>query len=249
MITFFTIPKAFAGPFAVKMNNAIKSWTLLKPRPEIMLFGHEKGIDKAARRFGCIQKSLAMHKEFGIPLINRTFKRAQKNAKTSLMCFANTDIILTQDFMSAVERVSQKFTGFLMVGCKTDVDIDFKIDFAEDWEPKLRDYVSRKSKLHSPTGIDYFVFTKGLYVDIPPFMIGRTAWDNWLVWHILQRNIPVIDVTGGVLAVHQHRHWLREKRGPAYDYNRRLAGKAGRWGRINYSTWVLTLEDIRERRT
>ena len=49
--TIFACPKSFNGANAVMQVNAIKSWTLLKPQPENILFGDEEGIAEAAKKF------------------------------------------------------------------------------------------------------------------------------------------------------------------------------------------------------
>ncbi|HZS24401.1 MAG TPA: hypothetical protein VFA30_05370, partial [Gaiellaceae bacterium] len=51
--------------------------------------------------------------------------------------------------------------------------------------------------------LDYFVFPRGLFDPIPPFLIGRACFDNWLVWRAREREHPVVDATRAVVAVHQ----------------------------------------------
>ena len=39
--------------------------------------------------------------------------------------------------------------------------------------------------------IDYFVFSRGLYLKkIPPLVIGRVFWDNWLIWRATAVGVP-----------------------------------------------------------
>ena len=72
------------------------------------------------------------------------------------------------------------------------------------WEQAARELAAREGKLHKPTGIDYFLFTPRLFDPIPPFAIGRTAWDNWLIYRARSRRAAVIDATRDVLAIHQN---------------------------------------------
>jgi len=53
-------------------------------------------------------------------------------------------------------------------------------------------------------GLDYFIFPCGLFRDIPPFAVGRPAWDNWLVYKARSLGLPVIDATKMVTAIHQN---------------------------------------------
>ena len=51
------------------------------------------------------------------------------------------------------------------------------------------------------SALDYFVFTRNLWPEIPDFALGRTAWDNWLAAEPLLRGAPLIDATGAVTAI------------------------------------------------
>ena len=51
--------------------------------------------------------------------------------------------------------------------------------------------------------IDYFMFTRGLFTELPPFAIGRPGYDPWLIWRAADLGADVIDATDYVLAVHQ----------------------------------------------
>jgi len=234
-------------------KNAILSWhETLKPK-EIFLFGTEQDICK---RYGCVHKPLEFNKEFGVPRIDTTFERAQKDATTSLMAFINTDMIFGPELTDAIDVVARKFERFLIIGQKTDIDYVELINFADEaWWAKLCQCVLSKGVLHGKCGLDYFIFPRGKVYRgstlkplsprsnkglIPPFMIGRRTWDNAMMWIVALQGIPVIDATKAILAFHPHVASLRVKSGSPYDYNRRLGGKAGRYGRTNLATWELT---------
>ena len=68
----------------------------------------------------------------------------------------------------------------------------------------------RESK-RGAAAIDYFVFPAGLFEELPPFLVGRAGFDNWLVWRARQVG-PVIDASASVLAIHQSAR-LRAPRG------------------------------------
>ena len=92
------------------------------------------------------------------------------------------------------------------------------------------DQVSKIGKLHSKSGIDYFMFQKEIWNDLPPFAVGRAGWDNGFIFLARSRNIPVIDATTFVRAVHQnHSHTSQQIQngdwhGPERDENIRLSG-------------------------
>ena len=42
----------------------------------------------------------------------------------------------------------------------------------------------RQGKRHPPTGSDYFIDPRRMIQEMPPFAVGRPAWDNWLIQHV-----------------------------------------------------------------
>lgn len=204
MITLFSTPKPFRGHIKIIQRNAISSWTRLQPRPDIILFGDDEGTADVANEFGARHVPEVACNEYGTPLVNDLFEKAQRLATADVLCYVNADIILMSDFTQAVAEVGRRKRRFLMVGQRWDVDVDVPLDFELDWEQRLRAHVSRHGQLHPSCGIDYFVFPLGIWGKIPPFAIGRTAWDNWLVYRARDRGAAVVDATRAVTAVHQN---------------------------------------------
>ena len=52
MLTLFSTPKPFRGHIGVIQRNALKSWTLLHPDVEIILFGDDEGTADICRELG-----------------------------------------------------------------------------------------------------------------------------------------------------------------------------------------------------
>ena len=75
-----------------------------------------------------------------------------------------------------------------MVGNRWNVDITSPLVFDQpDWEENLRALVLHEGYRLARGWIDYFVFSRGAYgPDLPPFVIGRVYWDNWLIWKALR---------------------------------------------------------------
>jgi hypothetical protein len=252
MLTLFAIPKQFQGPIEVIQRNAIRSWTLLRPRPEIILFGDDGGTAGAAKEFGVGHVAKIERNEYGTPLINDLFENAQRLASHEVLCYINADIILMGDFTEAVRLVVHRFPRFLIVGQRWDAEIKEPLDFSVDWENKLHSYVINQGSLHPPTGIDFFVFSQGIWNEIPPLAIGRTTWDNWLIYRARSRGIPVIDTTDVVMAVHQDHDYVHIPssagdawKGPEARRNLELAGGVGHIFTLQDATHKLTHRGIR----
>jgi hypothetical protein len=218
MLTIFAIPKPFRGHIAVIQRNAIRSWTLLRPACEIILMGNDDGTAELAAEFGLRHVPDIARNTFGTPLVSDLFKQAQQLSVRNLFCYVNSDIILMSDFMDALQRVVDQKSRFLLVGHRWNLDVREALEFRPHWEAKLRGQVRKLGTLAGVTSIDFFVFPRGLLGDIPPFAIGRPAWDNWMLYRARSLSVPLIDATPVVIAVHQN-----------HDYSHHPQGKVGLW--------------------
>lgn len=250
-VTVFTIPKAFRDHAGIIQRNAIKSWTLLSPRPEIILFGNDEGTADIAHEFGLRHIPDIQKNEYGTPLLNTVFARAQVTASNNVLVYVNADIILMSDFIAAVHEATKKFESFLMVGQRWNLNVSSPINFeTSSWEDNLWELVSRTGTLQNITAADYFAFTRYLVPEMPPFGVGRPGWDNWLIYKILSLSHPVIDATQSVMAVHQNHdysHINESRRMIEVRENRDLAFESFLVGFIYHSTWELTPEDLKQR--
>lgn len=213
-LTLFAMPKAFAGHVGDIQRNAIESWTRLSPRPEIILFGDEPGIAAIAAELGLRHEPVVGRNDCGTPLVDALFGAAQNLATTDIVAYVNADIVLFDDFPAAVDNVRGQVPEFLMMGQRMDYDLIGRIDFTPpDWAANLWQDVQENGQLHAETGIDYFVFTPGLWHKIPPLALGRTVWDSWLLKNVHDLGKAVIDATGAIRAIHQSHGYRANKAG------------------------------------
>ncbi|PYX42940.1 MAG: hypothetical protein DMG81_00670 [Acidobacteria bacterium] len=216
-ITLFATPKKFEGHIGVIQRNAIQSWTLMTPTPEIILFGDEPGTSEIAAEFGLRHVPRVKCNRWGTPLISDLFEQAEKLGRGTIVSYVNSDIILFDDFAQALVRVSAWSDHFLMVGRRTDLDIKQALDFRNDWAAQLRGGALREGNLQIARSIDYFAFSRGLYASIPALAIGRFWWDNWLLWKARSLGASVVDATGAVLVVHQNHDYSHTTYGPSKE--------------------------------
>jgi hypothetical protein len=217
MLTIFTTPKAFHGHSAIIQTNAIKSWLALQPQPEIILFGNDEGVAGIASEFNLRHIPEVACNSSGTPLVSSMFSIAQAIGRNPITCYVNADIIFMSDFLPAVQRVNRN--QFLIIGQRWDLEINEPLNFNDaGWESDLRTRIAGSGTLHPKSGIDYFVFSRGLYQNIPPFAIGRPIWDNWMIYQARKLGVPVIDATRSITAVHQN-----------HDYSHHPDGWAGVW--------------------
>lgn len=209
-LTIIAIPKAFKGQFESIQINAIQSWLKLDPQPEVILFGDDEGTAEAAERFGLRHVPEVDRNEYGTPLMPSIFLKGQELASHELVCYVNSDIILRQDFMAGVDAVAARHQGpVLGVGRKTSLPIHGLLPFDEPaWAQDLGDWAERDGQFVTYDS-DFFLFPKGMYVDIPPFAIGRCYWSSWLMFDARRRSIPMVDMTRSVVTIepkHDYSH-------------------------------------------
>jgi len=202
-MTIFSIPKPFKGHVGIIQRNAIQSWLKLSPKPEVILLGDDEGVAEAAGEFGILYTPDVKKNEFGTPLLSSAFNIVKKTAKSDILVYVNSDIILMSDFIPAVKKINLNM--FLMNGRRWDIDITKPVDFNDaDWEKELSKEIENRGVLHGYSGIDYFVFPRNFPCDLPDFAVGRPSWDNWFVYRAKSLKIPVIDATATITAVHQN---------------------------------------------
>jgi hypothetical protein len=216
MLTLFSTAKAFKGHNGVIQRNALQSWKRLHPKVEIILFGDDEGSAEVCAELGLRHEAHVERTPFGASRVDTMFDRAQMLAGHDLLCYVNCDIILMSDFWSMVERFQRRPKPFLAIGKRWDTDIREPLQFGPAWEMELRARARAQNKQRA-WEIDYFLFSKGVFGEIPPFGLGRLYWDHWLAWKARSTG-PLIDVSPDVMVVHQ-----------SHDYNHHPQGWKGVW--------------------
>jgi len=218
MLTIFSIPKAFKGHIGVIQRNAIESWTHLQPRPEIILLGNDEGTADVARELGLRHLPKIACSDHGTPLLSDLFRQAEATATSPCMCYVNADIILLSEFLHAAEMVQGKFPRSLLVSKRINLEIAEKLNFGAGWEEAIKGRASASGKDEHYTGIDVFVFSRGMYQQIPDFAIGRLWFDHWLIKAVREQNLPVVDASQVAPVLHQN-----------HDYGHVAGGKEQVW--------------------
>jgi hypothetical protein len=232
MISFFSTPKPFIGHSNIIQRNALKSWTLLHPDAEVILFGDEEGAAEACRDLGIRHEPRVHRNDNGTKYLDHLFDQAHDISRHEFLCYVNCDIMLTSDFLEGLELASRAHTQFLMVGRRWDTDITEPWDFSKlDWAQRLRSLALLKGKQNGPGWVDYFCFSRDLYYrKMPPFFIGRHGWDPWLTWYARKSKVSLIDASQMVIAVHQNHDYAYMGEGPAAERSKAEASHNWRLG-------------------
>ena len=205
MLTIFSTAKPFHGHDGVIQRNALKSWKLLHPEVEVILFGDDEGAAEVCSEFGLRHEPHVERHENGVKRLNYMFARAQEITPYNYLCFSNCDIVLMQDFWKAFQIARSWKQRFLLVGQRWDTDVTEPIDFNRpDWADDLRQFALSKGFQQDAYWIDFFLFSKGLYADMPPLLVGHCYWDTWMIWKALSSRVSVLDASCFLVPVHQN---------------------------------------------
>jgi hypothetical protein len=138
----------FYNQIKVIQENALQSLVRLFPPCEIILFGDQEGVAEAAVHFGMRHVPEVSRNEYGTPLLDDLFLRAQKVATNGVMCHINAEIILMSEFIKAVEIIRKSKNPFLLVGRRWNINVGGPLDFSRpDWDDQFRTYVRQSGNL------------------------------------------------------------------------------------------------------
>jgi hypothetical protein len=244
-LTIFSTAKPFTGHWALIQRNAIRSWTALVPRPEVILMGSDEGTAAICAELGLVHVASVQSRN-GVPLVSDMLARAQAIARHTCLTMVNADIMLLPSFMTMVGSLGTQDRPYLAVGRRTDLRLTAAVDFTDPtWAEDLRRRLRAEGRLMPANHIDHFTFSRGLFADVPDFAIGRSGYDNWLVWKAESMGARVIDVTRACPVIHQS-HDYSHAGGAASVFAgeeaRRARELVGHWSRyhsVTHARWLM----------
>jgi hypothetical protein len=203
LLTLFTTWKASSEKYTCH-NNTVNNWNLLKPFVQPIMFTNEADLSCRLAKMGW--KVLPISKEQkGVPVLKQMFLDTISTYNSTFYAYANGDILFTDTLlitlMATLNSNINKSQSLMIIGRRTNVD-NVTSTNAENQSTLMETVVSRGS-LFTTWGEDYFITMKNFpWKDIPEVIVGRPAYDNWLVLDARKRG-NVIDATETLLAVHQ----------------------------------------------
>jgi len=249
-LTVFSLPKAFRGHIGIIQRNALRSWCKDLCPSDIILFGDDEGTEETARAFGVRHQGEIERNEHGTPYIHSMFERAERTSRHERLCYINADILILPGFGRTV--CSVRAPKFLIVGQRWDLDLTEELSMDQPgWDRLLMDRVAGGGVRHGPTGIDFFVFPRGMWGKIPAFLIGRSMWDNWLLYKAVDLGAALVDASERLPVVHQNHDYAHLSaggstfwKGPEADWNLKLGGGYDHAYTIEQATHCLTSEGV-----
>lgn len=205
VLTLFAVCKPFTDAHIRTIQcNAIQSWLRIAPTPQILLFGDREGVAETAAEFGVTYVPGVKRGNTGRDLMSDAIRQATELANGDVLMYTNADMIYPPTLDSTVRAVDCE--RYLMVGERWDAPILDAVDFSAGWWKRIEAFARRTGGSPGACSMDYFIFPKGMYADLPDMAAGAWYTDNVILSRALEARIPVIDATPVVFAIHQQHY-------------------------------------------
>ena len=131
-------------------------------------------------------------------------EKVERETDAEFLMYANGDVLFEEGNVLTQRRRGAEIWSlekdFLLTGQRIDI---------------LADGTKR---LHRPSGMDYFVFRRGMFRDLPRVLMGRAYCDSALVAYCLRKGISVVDASFALRVEHQF-----------HDYGHVKGGRTAIW--------------------
>ncbi|OHT06899.1 hypothetical protein TRFO_25006 [Tritrichomonas foetus] len=198
--TFVSVPREPKTPlqFAL-LKMAISNWIMSSNQSRVILIINQMEFDvnhslydQITSEFGSdrliYQNSLKSNRN-NIPYINNWFKSAISTTPFNILTLINADILLPPGWAETIRQIIEIFgeTAFV-TGYRLNFDIE---NYSYILNKSFNDFnfteyaYSCNHSEYSFRGMDFFTFLNhpgsDFFKTIPPFIMGKYEWDNWLI--------------------------------------------------------------------
>ena len=187
-------------------NNTLRLWTSWLPDILPVLFTNDTSLRNRAIDLGWKVLPITHYSCGKVPVLKTMFLKTQKHFEGSLYGFANSDILFDNSLKENLETMLSydtllKDRPCLITGRR--LNVNFRKNLFVQSETNLSS-LSNKGSLSRVWGEDYFITNKLFpWKTVPDMVIGRVAFDNYLVMIGRRQKVRLIDTTRTLTAVHQ----------------------------------------------
>ena len=186
-------------------NNTIRNWLSFGGTVKPIFFSDDTNLIARVKEKGW-HVLLPSKTAVGIPILKYMYMDVMKHYPSKFYAYVNGDILFTQglvdtlQFILSAKKINQTHP-MLIVGQRTNVK-HVSAENASSHENIIK--ISKTGKLFTTWGEDYFITNSNYpWKDCPEVVVGRVAYDNWLVLNANKRRHTTIDATRTLLALHQ----------------------------------------------
>lgn len=233
-VTIFSAPLAYSGEEDEPKRQALLSWLHLSPRPKIVLLGNHSSLHEISKEFAgmvSVEDEIDYSSLNGLPMFHSMVARAHAAVDTNVSVFIRADVVLLQDIMPALRKMSATFDDWMLMAGQLVMKrnlLPFKfvhkgggIVFLEstitgeaEIEREMASYVGSSGKLEflqeEEEGLNMWAWNIGsksaplFSTPMPPFVFtAGYDHDSWVVRSFLQDGLrTMVDATDALLCFH-----------------------------------------------
>lgn len=207
-ISIFTVPEPFTGDALIRQRNALKSWRLLMPAAAIILIGDVEGAADAANEFGAIHAPVETG-PYGHVRFSEVLEAVKISGSARIHVYLDPDLLMTSDVPDALSRLSATAGPFLAAARSHTVAPWAELSFSSRELCRImRDEASDKGLIANAADPGIIAFNWDFTEYIPPITTASADWKRWFMGQAVSLGVPLIDLTGTVVAPRQ---WHPEK--------------------------------------
>ena len=190
-------------------SKVVLNWSKLRPNVQPVLFTDGSDyLTNLARKHGWIIYPIQRTNEYGTPHLKPMFQYVQRYFNTTFYMFSNGDILYDTGFVNTLTKLKSKLhllKNIFITGQRWNYFIyNNSIHTLKDmWKPETVRHFTEYSKLFRKDAEDYFIVTREFpWRFLKDIVIGRPAYDNYLLAMANMLGVNTIDATNTITAIH-----------------------------------------------
>ncbi len=243
-------------------SNTLMNWAQFQPKVRLILFSTftTGPLIDLATELGWIVQAVPKVNEFGTPYLKEMYQAAMNMSQSYFYGYINGDILFTETLINTLQVLAEDvsvstYACSMVTGIRTNVNIDpnSKTPFYKFTD--IAKTTTARGTLFEEYAQDYFMMScdRFPWETLPDLVIGRPAYDNYLVAMATKYHVQLIDATRTILALHQtdleglhagSRHidkGFNVKAIGSFDYNRGMVQCAPFYTRYDISQQIIQL--------
>ncbi|XP_071162485.1 uncharacterized protein [Mytilus edulis] len=204
ILTLFTSWIIESDKFHVH-NNTVINWNTFMPRVNLVLFTNDSGLSAYVRDRGWTSYPVTRHAAGGAPILKTMFQTVMKNFNSTFYAYANSDNLFDSSLLDTLSTVYNELDNkkpIFISGRRTNVAFLTPKEAAS--YGNIQQAAKTRGSLFLTNAEDYFITNQHFdWSGFPDLVIGRRAYDNWLVLRARAIGALTVDVSKTLLLVHQ----------------------------------------------
>jgi hypothetical protein len=198
-------------------RNTLMALKLLEPEVELTVFTDSERTKKLCDELSVTCSGRFETNSHGTPYLKSMFRSIERSTQAPMYGFFNADILFDDSLLQSVRALLSAIEAkklkphVLMIGRRTNFDMPIPFSRLSPWaintvaDLSVVKRMASRGRLFQTDAQDYFFVTRGTFNwdKMPNFVIGRVAYDNWIVDHAYHIHVDRVDATSTLHAVHQ----------------------------------------------